>query len=215
MNKPLLIFDCDGVLVDSEILGNQAMVDQLKVYDIHITLDQALEWYKGKSMQGCIDGIEERHSIKLPESFPADYRTRMKASFEANLQPVKNIPQALDQLKEYPKAVGSNGPLEKIKNSLRITKLSHHFNDNLFSAHTRQKYKPDPDLFLNTASTLGFAPENCIVIEDSPLGVQAARSAGMKSFGYISLSSSEDLKAAGAHPFDDMSDLPQLIKTLV
>ena len=211
MNK-LVIFDCDGVLVDSENLANQALIDYLTELDIKISFSDALRRFKGRSMKECMDQIEEMSNQVLPEKFEVTFRQRMDLAFEKNLKAISGIEAALKNI-FYPICVASNGPIQKTSKSLSLVGLQKYFGENIFSSHTIQKWKPEPDLFLHACQSMGATPKQCIVVEDSILGVQAAMKAEMRILHYI-----DDCKPLadfdGYLPFKEMRDLPSLIDTI-
>ena len=207
----LLIFDCDGVLVDSEPISCRIVAEELRKLGLDISNEQAKHQFAGTSM----DYIREyAHSIlgrPVPENFEEIYRQRSHAAFKAELQPVDGIEEALKAL-NFPRCVASNGPGYKVKANLEITGLRPLFGDELFSAYDIQRWKPEPDLYLHAARQMNTAFENCLVIEDSTAGVQAARSAGMRVLGYAGAGGAERLAAAGAQVFTSMTELPRLIQ---
>lgn len=206
MSAKLIIFDCDGVLVDSETITNQVLVDYVNEFGTDFTLEQALELFRGGALSDWITYVKKHYNITLPEDFAPNFRHRMKLAFEKDLNAVKNIEKLLDSI-EKPMCVASNGPLEKMDTTLSLTKLKPYFKENVFSAYQIQKWKPEPDLFLYAADKMNVAPKDCIVIEDSPRGVEAAVRAGMKPYGFDVYGKTEELKKEGAVLFKDMSEL--------
>ena len=213
MNHPyqLVIFDCDGVLVDSERLTNQVFVQMLNELGLPLTLEDMFEQFVGHSMEQCMAKIAAMLGRQPPEGFLADYRTRTKAVLESQLVAVPGIPEVLAQL-QLPSCVASSGDHEKMRTTLGVTGLWPHFAGRIFSVTDVKAPKPAPDVFLHAAATLGFAPENCVVVEDTPTGVRAAVAAGMTVFAYAALTPAQRLRDAGAHViFDDMHKLPGLL----
>jgi len=205
-----IIFDCDGVLVDSEATTMQVLVDMAKDVGVEITLAEATKAFSGYYLSYCFDYINKRSATRLPENAIELFRKRTYAAFRTNIQPVPGI-HALMQGLDRPRCVASNGPLEKIELNLRLIDLIDYFDGNLFSAYQIQQWKPKPDLFLHAAEQMGFAPKDCAVIEDSVAGVQAAVAGGFEVFGYAKEHSAEDLKDAGAHVFYAMNALNDLL----
>ncbi|TMM56293.1 HAD family hydrolase [Maribacter algarum] len=178
-----IIFDCDGVLVDSEVLGNQVMVDLANEYGANINLSFALENFKGGFLKDCIQQIESIVGKVLPKDFEREYRKRSFEIFKNNLQPVTGVEDVLKEL-NISFCVASSGPQEKIRLNLKTTGLLSYFNENIFSCYDIEKWKPDPAVFLHAATTMGYTPKECLVIEDTPIGVEAAKSGGFDVFGY-------------------------------
>lgn len=203
----LIIFDCDGVLVDSESITNTVLSNYLNEFGLDFTPQKALELFRGGALQDCIDFVRNNYGVELPENFPSSFRHRMKVAFEKDLEPVKGVKELLDSLKGRAVCVASNGPIEKMDTTLKVTGLKPYFNDHVFSAYQIQKWKPEPDLFLHAAKTMGFEPSDCVVIEDSPRGVEAATKAGMKSYGFAVYGNEDKLKANGAEVFHSMQSL--------
>ena len=208
----LVIFDCDGVLVDSELLANRVLAEAVTALGIDMDADEAMRTFRGLKMAECVRQIEARLGQTVPHTFLSDFRTRESDAFKRDLRPVDGITHVLENL-STPFCVASNGPREKIELSLGITGLRPHFSERIFSAYDVGCWKPDPGLFLHAATTLGVAPGRCVVVEDSVTGVTAAAAAGMCVFGYAAAQEDESsLSAAGATTFHTMRDLPNLLK---
>ncbi|MCK0125196.1 HAD family hydrolase [Gelidibacter sp. F2691] len=205
-----VIFDCDGVLVDSEVIANQVMVDMANELGAHIDMDYALKNFKGVSIQRCQEQIAELVTEQLPDNFIPDFRVRSFEAFTNNIKPVDGVTEVLKQL-QLPFCVASSGPENKIRLNLELTALLPHFENNIFSCFTIKRWKPDPGVFLWAADTMGFQPEECIVIEDSLTGVTAARDGGFDVFGYTALDVHNELEGRATATFKDMSQLLDLI----
>jgi len=183
-NSPkLIIFDCDGTLVDSEYLCNLGLEIKLKEYGVESSAHEMLSSFRGMKLAVILEALEKRHQIELNEAFVPAYRSLVDELFEKELQPCEGVADMLSVI-NLPKCVASNGPLEKMRLALRVTELSGYFNDKFFSAYDISSWKPDPGLFLYAAKEMGIQPNECIVVEDSPLGISAAKSAGMLSVFY-------------------------------
>ena len=180
----LIIFDCDGVLVDSEPIANKTLIEVLGEIGLSITFEESLNLFLGKSWDDCLRIIKE----KLPHDIDIDltntYMTRMFAEFEKSLSPVPGIRDVLKNI-NYDVCVASSGPHEKIRKTLGLTGLLQKFEGRIFSAADVKKGKPAPDIFLLAAHTLKVRPEKCLVIEDSLNGIKAAIAANMKAIHYI------------------------------
>lgn len=207
----LVIFDCDGVLVDSERVTNLVFAELLGELGLHYTLEDMFEHFVGSSMPQCLEKIEAQLGRPVPHDFVASYQARRNVALERDLKPVAGIHEALAQL-TLPSCVASSGAHDKMRLTLGLTGLWPRFEGRIFSVTDVPNPKPAPDVFLHAAKTLGFDPAACVVVEDSPTGVKAAVAAGMTVLGYSALMSATRLRAAGAHHcFDDMSALPQMI----
>ncbi len=207
----LVLFDCDGVLVDSERLSHSVLREMIAEYGVNLTLEQTLDHFMGTSIE---KGLEILASL-IGQPAPADFDDRFNArSFEAftrSLAPVSGVPQLLTSL-QLPYCVASNGPRRKMRFTLGHTGLLHFFEGRLFSAQDVKSPKPAPDLFLHAAASLGVTAADCLVVEDSVSGVTAARSAGMRVFGFAAMGQGEKLCQAGAHlVFSEMAALPSLL----
>ena len=210
MKWDLVIFDCDGVLVDSETISNGTLVEMLAEIHLSISLEESSSLFMGRSMPAIIELVEERIGGFVPEGFLEQYYVRMDAAFHQDLKPIPGVIEALDRI-SLPTCVASSGPYRKMKTTLGITGLLERFEGRIFSAWDVGRGKPFPDLFLYAASCMKTDPNKCVVIEDSFPGVQAAVAAGMSVFGYSQKSSSSPLQQAGAVVFDDMAELPGLL----
>jgi HAD superfamily hydrolase (TIGR01509 family) len=213
----LVIFDCDGVLVDSEPISFSVLRDTLTSAGVDVSESHAYQQFLGKSMASITRMIADEFAISLSEEHIEGMRTELFARFQAELQPVPGIRDLLADF-AYPHCVASSSQPERIRLSLTKTGLIGFFEPNIFSATMVKRGKPEPDLFLHAALTMGFAPENCIVVEDSPAGIKAAHSAGMQVFAFTGGSHAEvsnltetvrELKPTAI--FDDMAGLASLI----
>jgi HAD superfamily hydrolase (TIGR01509 family) len=209
----LVIFDCDGVLVDSERITNQVFVEMLNELGLPLTLDDMFEQFVGHSMGQCLDKITNLLGRRPPDDFLPTYRARTRVALESNLVAVPGMEDALDSI-TLPHCVASSGDHEKMRSTLGITGLWSRFEGKIFSVTEVKNPKPAPDVFLYAASQCGVSPADCVVVEDTPTGVAAAVAAGMTALGYSALTPAHRLLAAGAHRvFDRMSDLPGLLET--
>ncbi|WP_293935530.1 HAD-IA family hydrolase [Iodobacter sp.] len=205
MVQLLVIFDLDGTLVDSEPLCNQAFLDLLP--SLSETVVSLVNRYRGKKLAEILSDIENKLGHSLPEGFEARYRQRVADLFATELKPMRGVPEMLGQI-QHPFCIASSGPPEKIRHALAITGLATHFGERLFSSYLVKSWKPDPGLFLHAAATLGFAPEQCVVVEDSPVGLKAAAAAGMQALHYA-----PHLVAQG-NTFSSMLALPSILEQI-
>ena len=209
----LVIFDCDGVLVDSELITNRIFVRMLNDLGLPVTLEEMFEKFVGRSMPQCLTLIEKLLQKPVPDGFVADYRERTAVALRSELKAVPGIEDVLDGL-DIPFCVASSGIPEKIQLTLGVTGLLPRFGNRIFSVVDVEKPKPFPDVFLHAARTCGVPPSRCAVIEDTATGAAAGVAAGMTVFGYCSLTPERLLREAGAHyMFNAMSDLPGLLAT--
>lgn len=208
----LVIYDCDGVLVDSEEPANRVMRDALNALGLDYTLEATIARFVGHSMDNCVMMIEAELGRAVPANFVEDLRAATFAAFERELQPVPGVGAAIEAI-DIPDCVASSGPFKKMRFTLGRTGLLEHFEGRLFSASQVARSKPHPDLFLHAAGSMNTAPERCVVIEDSVPGVQAARAAGMPVFGYAGAAHADAaaLERSGATVFTDMASLPALL----
>ena len=207
----LVVFDCDGVLVDSEVISIR--VDQLVLADLgwELELDEIVERFVGKSEAHFVAAVEQQLGVRLPDGWDRDYGRWYQEAFERDLEAVDGIEDALDRLR-LPHCVASSGSHDKMHRTLGKTGLLHRFQGRIFSATEVANGKPAPDLFLHAAASLNTPPERCAVVEDSAYGVQAARAAGMHVFAYAGgVTPAGRLAGPGTTVFSDMRRLPGLI----
>jgi len=178
-----IIFDCDGTLVDSEYLCNLGLEIKLKEYKINASAKELVKKYKGIKLSTILKSIESDYGLNLDADFIPSYRSIVDDLFQKELRACEGVDEMLTEI-TLPKCVASNGPLEKIKNALSLTQLNHHFNNKLFSAYQIDSWKPEPDLFLHAAKEMGFKANECAVVEDTLVGISAAKSAGMRPILY-------------------------------
>jgi HAD superfamily hydrolase (TIGR01509 family) len=206
----LVIFDCDGVLVDSEPLANRVLAERLTAIGLPTTFEQSVGDFMGRSWAANVAVIEERLGGPIPEGFADGYFDELYGTFASELEPIAGIRAALDEI-ALPSCVASSSAHDKIRRSLELTGLLDRFDGRIFSATDVEHGKPAPDLFLHAAATMGAEPARCVVVEDAPAGVEAGRAAGMTVLGYAGLTDAAELRAAGARTFERMTDLPSLI----
>jgi HAD superfamily hydrolase (TIGR01509 family) len=209
-----VIFDCDGVLVDSEPIANRVLVEVLGEHGLEMTVEESMRTFVGRSWRSCLEIIAQRLGHEPAPTLTTAFRTRLRAAFERELRPVDGIVDALDRI-ALPVCVASSGEPEKIRHSLGLVGLRDRFGDALFSASEVARGKPAPDLFLHAAARMGFAPERTVVVEDSVPGVEAGIAAGMVTVAYAGDGGADRLRAAGAHVIlADLRALPDLLGRL-
>jgi HAD superfamily hydrolase (TIGR01509 family) len=207
----LVIFDCDGVLIDSELLSIRADQECLAECGIELSADEIRDRYTGISFAGMVADLESRHG-PLPADFADRHRMRLWPLFERELRAVPDVAAVLDSL-TCRICIASSGRLERLKHALSLVGLYDRFHPHIFSATEVARGKPAPDLFLHAAARMGVMPERCVVVEDSVPGVIAGVAAGMRVIGFVGASHCRPEDAArlatlGAAPvLDDMAKL--------
>jgi len=201
-----IIFDCDGVLVDSETIGNMVFVNMANALGTNINLEYAQKYFKGSFLKDCMDHISKLIDTDIPETFEADYRKQSFEAFKTSIKPIKGIKDVVENL-TIPFCVASSGPENKIRLNLELTGLLPYFENKIFSCYTINKWKPEPDIFLWAAKTMGFKPNECLVIEDSVSGVRAAKRGGFDIFGYTEHDYNNELQQETTKTFDSMDKL--------
>ncbi|MFE5257355.1 HAD family hydrolase [Streptomyces coelicoflavus] len=213
MRYDLVIFDNDGVLVDSEPISNRLLAGYLTELGHPTSYEESLRDYMGGAMHRVHDLVLERTGQRLPEDFDDVFHGRVFAAFERELEPVPGAVGVLEKLAADGVAycVASSGSHERIRVGHRKAGLDRWFDDGrIFSSQDVGRGKPAPDLFLHAAGRMGVAPERCAVIEDSPLGVQAAVAAGMDVYGFTAMTPAAKL-AGATRLFADMGELADLL----
>jgi HAD superfamily hydrolase (TIGR01509 family) len=214
----LMIFDCDGVLVDSEPLSVEVLVRVLHNAGVEMDAEEAYARFLGKSLKTMSDILHEDYGLAVDARFLEEMRLDLYRRFRSELQAVDGIAEALDGL-DIPRCVASSSQMERIRLSLTITGLIDRLEPHLFSASMVSRGKPAPDLFLHAAAQMGVSAENCIVVEDSPAGIEAAKAAGMRVFAFAGASHARTERHKAAllqlEPdvlFDDMRELIHFIR---
>ncbi|MFF3391453.1 HAD family hydrolase [Streptomyces sp. NPDC002669] len=213
MRYELVIFDNDGVLVDSEPISNTILAEYLTELGHLTSYQESLRDYMGAAVHRVHDLVEERTGEKLPEDFDTTLHSRIFAAFQQELEPVPGVEDVLAKLvaEGIPYCVASSSSHERIRVAHRKTGIDQWFEEEwIFSSEDVGRGKPAPDLFLHAAERMGARPERCVVIEDSPLGVEAARAAGMDVYGFTSMMPADRLTGVTGY-FSDMSQLPELL----
>jgi D-ribulokinase len=213
----LVIFDCDGVLVDSELIALGVTRRRLDAAGLRMTDEETRKRFLGQRLDSVISRIERELGTLLPEEFPDELSREILSTFAHELKGIEGVRQAVEGLRARVCVASSSAP-ERVRHSLRLAGYESLFVPNIFSATEVAEGKPSPDLFLHAARVMGTAPKDCLVIEDSVAGVAAARAAGMIVFGFVGashfspLDNGAHLTAAGAELlFADMARLPDLV----
>ncbi|MFJ9869219.1 HAD family hydrolase [Streptomyces sp. NPDC101165] len=213
MRYDLIIFDNDGVLVDSEPISNRHLAAYLTELGHPTSYEDSIRDYMGSAMHRIHDLVLERTGQRLPEDFDDVFHARVFAAFERELKPVAGVDDVLEKLVAdgVPYCVASSGSHERIRVGHRATGLDRWFEEErIFSSQDVGRGKPAPDLFLYAAERMGVAPDRCAVVEDSPLGVQAAVGAGMDVYGFTAMTPAERLTGAN-QLFSSMGELADLL----
>ncbi|WP_347138566.1 HAD-IA family hydrolase [Paracoccus sp. SSK6] len=217
MDIGLIIFDCDGVIADSEVLSASVLIEQLAGLGIGVAPADVRRDFLGRSFPTVAQTIRQRFARPLPDSFEADYRARLLDRFAAELRPTPGILAVLDAL-QTPACIATSSSPQRVARTLEVLGLADRFAGRVFTASEVRHGKPAPDLFLLAAGRMGCAPADTLVIEDSAPGIAAAQAAGMRVLHY----------AGGAHlrgtdpmvlpdavrSFDNWGDFPQLLDHL-
>lgn len=211
---PTVIFDCDGVLVDTERLCHTVLQQMLAEYGKNLSLQETLDYFMGTSKEKCLSVLAELTGRPVPQDFLSVFQDRTFESFRRSLVAVPGVADVISELRA-PYCVASNGPHEKMRFTLGHTGLLHYFEGRIFSAEDVARPKPAPDLFLHAASSMDADPYSCVVIEDSPTGITAAKAAGMRVLGYAAMGQGVKLRAAGADQvLLTMVDLPHALQAM-
>jgi HAD superfamily hydrolase (TIGR01509 family) len=222
MNFSLIIFDCDGVLIDSELLANRSEVEFLKLFGIEFDLSDYMTRFVGKNTKYILEGIESFHGVKLSEYFWESVEENTFKVFQTELKPTTGIFEFLDSIDKTDKikCVASSSSLNRLDMTLKITELFDRFSPCIFSSEQVARGKPAPDLFLFAAEQMQVHPDRCLVIEDSLSGVRAGVAAGMTVLGYTGGShiqpghQSQLLDEGATKVFSDMGQLSTWLEKL-
>ncbi|MDR3470797.1 MAG: HAD family hydrolase [Devosia sp.] len=214
----LIIFDCDGVLVDSEPLAMRVLLETIAAEGVSIDPDTGFREFLGRSLSTVVDNLNAAYGLHLTEAALARMRANLYALYRQELKPMAGLIDALAEI-TVPVCVASSSQMERIRVSLSLTGLIERFDPAIYSAAMVANGKPAPDLFFYVAEAMLTPPENCLVIEDSPAGIVAAQRAGMRVFAFLGgghiAPSGLRREIEGLHPtviFDDMHDLPRLVE---
>jgi HAD superfamily hydrolase (TIGR01509 family) len=206
----LVIFDCDGVLVDSDRISLRIQAEWISDLGLEMSYEDCVRDFLGLGRPGTLRILGERLGRPVPAGWVDGLDRAVREAFERELRPIPGIVEALDKI-ELPTCVASSGSQEKMRFTLGLTGLWDRFAGRIYSADEVDRGKPAPDLFLHAASSMGTPPERCVVVEDSPFGVIAARAAGMSALGYAADGDGERLADEGARTFASMAELPGLL----
>jgi HAD superfamily hydrolase (TIGR01509 family) len=215
----LLIFDFDGVLVDSELIIHQILIEEIAHYGPRFKLNVFMNRFAGRTTADIVKIIKIENKVQWPDDFLKHLEEQLLIKLPPRLRLTPGTIETLPTLSEL-QCVASNASEERLHYLLNIVNLSEFFKGNIFSAEMVAHPKPHPDLFLFSAKTMGVSPQDCLVIEDSVTGIKAAKAAGMKALGFTgahhlgSAYNKRLLEAGAALIFKNMSELPSLLESL-
>ncbi|RXM44110.1 HAD family phosphatase [Flavobacterium sp. YO12] len=201
-----IIFDCDGVLVDTEKIGNGVLLEMASEHGFEMKIEDAYRNFNGRKLKDCFKYIEETIDKELPETFESEFRQRSFDAFKTQVKPMEGVLEFINKLK-IPYCVASSGPVEKICLNLEVAGLLDKFENKLFSSYQIGSWKPEPGIFLHAAKEMGFDVKDCIVIEDSVAGVRAGIDGGFKVYGFANGYNDNDLEREGAMVFRTYEEL--------
>jgi HAD superfamily hydrolase (TIGR01509 family) len=205
-----IIFDSDGILVDSETLSARVFQEMAKELGFEMDFERAKEQFGGISMKENLQFIQENLQVPMPENFEKEFRSRTYEVFKKELKAVPGIIDLIAKL-QVPFCVASSGPLEKIRLNLGLVGLLELFEGRIYSSYEIGKWKPDPGIYIHAATEMGYKPEECLVIEDSAAGIRAAILGSFMVFALASKSRKEHFEQLGAVTFEDMKELETLL----
>lgn len=210
MAAGLVIFDCDGVLVDSDRISLRIQAERISALGLSTTYEDCVRDFLGLGMPATLRILADRLGEPLPDGWAEELDAAVRAAFRRELRPVEGVAAALEAI-DAPTCVASSGSQEKMRLTLGLTGLRERFAGRVFSAEEVERGKPAPDLFLHAAARMGVAPRRCVVVEDSPFGVAGATAAGMTALGYAPDGDRAALAREGAAVFASMAELPALV----
>ena len=212
----LVVFDCDGVIADSEAISANVLLELLAEHGLVLTTDDVWRHFLGRSFATVAQIIRDDHALPLPGDFEAEYRQRLLARYETDLRPTPGFMDMIHDL-EYPSCVATSSSPPRVKRTLQLLGLEKKFGKNVFTSSQVSRGKPAPDLFLFAAGKMGASPTHSLVIEDSLPGIAAGISAKMHVLGYrgaAHLRQRPNLNPPDIRSFDNWADFPQLLKEI-
>lgn len=213
---PALIFDCDGVLVDSEMLSSRVEAGIAGDLGLSLTAEEAHSLFLGKTVDGVLDTFAARAGKRPSASFVYNWAFATAHAFMRELAPIAGIREALTGFAQsgHRMAVASQSPLARVELSLHVAGLYASFGEHVYVTSMVARPKPAPDIYLFAAERLGARPADCIVVEDSPAGAAAARTAGFHAIGYAPAETHDAMSASGARVIRSMAELPEAVRRL-
>ncbi|CAI0850003.1 MULTISPECIES: 6-phosphogluconate phosphatase [Serratia] len=205
-----VLFDCDGTLVDSEVLCSKAYVHMFAHYGIELALEEVFKKYKGIKLYEIIERVNTEQGVNLPASdLEPIFRQEVARLFDAELQPIAGARELLAQM-TAPMCTVSNGPVSKMQHSLGLTDMLSYFDDRLFSGYDIQRWKPDPAIVFHAAQQMQVPVERCILVDDSVAGAQAGIAAGIPVFYFCADPHNQPIDHPLVTTFEDLAQLPAL-----
>ncbi|HHS9672749.1 6-phosphogluconate phosphatase [Klebsiella michiganensis] len=205
-----VFFDCDGTLVDSEVICSRAYVHMFREFGITLDLDEIFKRFKGVKLYEIIDTINAEYGVNLDKAtLEPVYRDEVARLFDTELEVISGAQALLDAV-SVPMCVVSNGPVSKMQHSLGKTAMLHHFPERLYSGYDIQRWKPDPALMLHAAKAMSVNVENCILVDDSSAGAQSGIAAGMEVFYFCADPHNKPIEHPKVTTFTRLEELPEL-----
>jgi HAD superfamily hydrolase (TIGR01509 family) len=206
---PALIFDCDGVLVDSEYLASRVESELIRELGLTLDVEQVHELFLGKTVDGVLDAIGARTGRRPSSAWAYNWAFATAHAFMRELKAVDGVGAAVEELRRrgHRMAVASQSPLARVRMSLQVAGLAGQFGEHIYVTSMVARPKPAPDIYLLAAERLGAAPADCVVIEDSPASASAALAAGMRVLGYAPGPTAGAMQTAGAQVIRSMHEL--------
>ncbi|WP_455426335.1 6-phosphogluconate phosphatase [Dryocola sp. LX212] len=205
-----VFFDCDGTLVDSEVICSRAYVHMFAQYGIELALEEVFKTFKGVKLYEIIDTISQRYDISLDKTeLEPIYRAEVARLFDSELQEISGAKALIERVK-VPMCIVSNGPVSKMQHSLGRTGMLDAFPDRLYSGYDIQRWKPDPALMFHAADAMGVEVKNCVLVDDSMAGAQSGVAAGMEVFYFCADPHNKPIVHPKVTTFTDLAQLPAL-----
>lgn len=206
---PALIFDCDGVLIDSEYLASRVEAELIRELGLTLDVEQVHDLFLGKTVDGVLDAIAARTGTRPSTAWVYNWAFATAHAFLRELKSMDGVGVAVETLRRrgHPMAVASQSPLARVQMSLHVAGLAGQFGDHIYVTTMVARPKPAPDIYLLAARKLGVAPADCIVVEDSPAGAAAALGAGMRVIGFAPGKTVDAMRASGAQVIRSMDEL--------
>ena len=210
---PAIIFDCDGVLVDSEYLASRVEAEILRDLGLSLSTEEAHRLFLGKTVDGVLDVVAQQSGTRPSAGFTYNWAFATAHAFMQELKPVAQVREAIEEFarRGHRMAVASQSPLARVRFSLEATGLAGYFGANVFVTSMVARPKPAPDIYLLAASRLGIAPADCFVIEDSPATAASALAAGFRAIGYAPAETYSAMQESGAEVIRSMAELPKRV----
>lgn len=212
---PALIFDCDGVLIDSEQLASRVESEVTRELGLNLTVAEAHVLFLGKTTDGVLDAIAQRTGTRPSTAWVYNWAFATAHAFHRELSVVEHLREAAEQFRAagHPMAVASQSSLARVRFSLDVTRLAPLFGEHVYVTSMVPRPKPAPDIYLFAARKLGVSPADCVVIEDSPAGAASALGAGMRVIGYAPGDTYAAMVASGAKVIRSMSELGEVTQS--